>query len=548
MRKRILFLFNCTFCFLLSLVFVGCGGSSGSGSGGDGYDGGDGGGDNQPPTYALAPTVSQTSLGFIFVNADGMSLYTFENDRNDSDGDGNGDSDCNSGCATTWPPMLATSTAQASEPFSIITRDGSSDRQWAFRGLPLYMYVSDSSAGDVNGEGIGNTWYVARPDPLAQQQHAQNSVGTIVVGQYTQKDVDGSGGMSMTRTDRDGFSLYTFENDRNDTDGDGAGDSDCNDSCATAWPPLYADNAATAFGDYSIINRDDGSMQWALNGLPLYFYAGDSQAGDINGDGVGSVWYLARPTPIAIVDSSAGGILASTVPVYNVDASGDQDTGVRARRGYSLYVFDDDLNDTDGDGAGDSDCNASCAVAWPPMYADPGAVAMGDFSIIDRDDATKQWAYKGEPIYFYVGDNQVGDVTGDQVATTWHLARNAPVQIFTDNTLGDIFAARGMIEDVDASGNPASTMSDKTGFTVYLFDDDANDSEGDGTGDSDCNGSCAVTWPPLYAKVTDQEGGDFTIITRDDGSLQWAYKGAPLYFFQGDVAPGDVNGVYGTWH
>ncbi|MCW8998146.1 MAG: hypothetical protein OQK04_05480, partial [Kangiellaceae bacterium] len=129
MRKRILFLFNCTFCFLLSLVFVGCGGSSGSGSGGDGYDGGDGGGDNQPPTYALAPTVSQTSLGFIFVNADGMSLYTFENDRNDSDGDGNGDSDCNSGCATTWPPMLATSTAQASEPFSIITRDGSSDRQ-----------------------------------------------------------------------------------------------------------------------------------------------------------------------------------------------------------------------------------------------------------------------------------------------------------------------------------------------------------------------------------------------------------------------------------
>ena len=543
MKKRIQSLTKYSSCFLFSLLVVGCGGSSSNNPAPDPIP------DPIPPTtFAQAPTVNETSLGFIFVNGEGMSLYTFENDRSDADSDGSGDSDCNGGCATTWPPMLAPSSAQADEPFSIITRDGSSDRQWAFRGLPLYMYVSDASAGDVNGEGVGNSWYVARPDPVAQQPHAQNAVGTIVVGQNSPQEVDAAGGVSTTRVDRNGYSLYTFENDRNDSDGDGVGDSDCNATCASDWPPLFAENGATVFGDYSIITRDDGAKQWALNGLPLYFYTGDKQAGDINGEGLGSVWYLARPTPITIANSSAGGILASTVPVFNVDASGDRDTSERSRSGYSLYVFDNDRGDADGDGAADSDCNTGCAVAWPPMYADPGAVAKGDFSIIERDDATKQWAYKGEPVYFFFGDNQQGDVNGDQVGTNWHLARNAPVQIFTDDSLGDIFAARGMIQDVDASGNPADTMTDKTGFTVYLFDDDANDSEGDGVGDSDCNGTCAVTWPPLYAKATDQPGGDFTIITRDDGSLQWAYKGAPMYFYQLDNAVGDVNGVYGTWH
>ncbi|MEL7373687.1 MAG: hypothetical protein AAGJ36_04430, partial [Pseudomonadota bacterium] len=73
------------------------------------------------------------------------------------------------------------------------------------------------------------------------------------------------------------------------------------------------------------------------------------------------------------------------------------------------------------------------------------------------------------------------------------------------------------------------------------------DTEGDGAGDSDCNGGCAATWPPLYAEADDTPLGAWNIIDRSDGSRQWTYRGDPVYFFVGDASPEDVNGVYGTW-
>ena len=80
-----------------------------------------------------------------------------------------------------------------------------------------------------------------------------------------------------------GLTLYTF---RNDT----AGTSNCYDSCADAWPPFTASADAADQGGLTVIDRNDGSKQWALNGQPLYFWAGDARPGDVNGDGVGGVW------------------------------------------------------------------------------------------------------------------------------------------------------------------------------------------------------------------------------------------------------------------
>jgi predicted lipoprotein with Yx(FWY)xxD motif len=51
-----------------------------------------------------------------------------------------------------------------------------------------------------------------------------------------------------------------------------------------------------------------------------------------------------------------------------------------------------------------------------------------------------------------------------------------------------------------------------------------------------------MNWPPLMAGASDQPGGDFTIVTRDDGSKQWAYKGRPLYRWIKDAKPGDKTG------
>ena len=57
----------------------------------------------------------------------------------------------------------------------------------------------------------------------------------------------------------------------------------------------------------------------------------------------------------------------------------------------TLYVFD-------RDSPGKSVCNGPCATNWPPLIASAGAMAMGDYSIITRNDGTKQWAYKGRPL------------------------------------------------------------------------------------------------------------------------------------------------------
>ena len=502
---------------------------------------------NQPQT-AVPEALGATVIGDVFIkDTDGLTLYTFANDRDDADGDGIGDSDCNGGCADTWPPLLADAQSAADGAFSIVTRDDGSTLQWAFNGLPLYTFSGDSAQGDVNGEGIGDVWYVARPFPWALADVDSTAEGTIFVGLGSVRGVDGNGAKAADRIDRDGFSLYTFENDRNDTDADGADDSDCNAGCAVTWPPLFADAGATPRGPFTIVDRDDDTRQWALNGLPLYFFAPDPAPGDTDGEGLGNVWYVARPTPVAPAASDLGTLFAGTASNIDVDAAGLRSSDRADRDGFTLYVFDNDAADIDGDGPADSDCNGNCAVAWPPLYADAGAAPTGQFSLITRDDASRQWAFKGEPLYYFANDVVAGDVNGDQIGGVWHIARPAPVQIIPDPAGAAIFEARGVIADVDANGERATTESDRSGFTLYRFDNDRNDSEGDGAGDSDCNGGCAVTWPPLYADALDTASGDFGIIDRADGSRQWTYKGDPLYFFSGDGSPDDVNGVYGTW-
>ena len=71
---------------------------------------------------------------------------------------------------------------------------------------------------------------------------------------------------------KDGKTVYTFTKD-------GAGKSNCNGGCATAWPPFIVANPALAGGEFSIVARDDGAQQWAFKGQPLYFFAGDTKTG-----------------------------------------------------------------------------------------------------------------------------------------------------------------------------------------------------------------------------------------------------------------------------
>ncbi len=89
---------------------------------------------------------------------------------------------------------------------------------------------------------------------------------------------------------KEGKTLYTFDKDV-------AGKSNCNGACLTAWPAFIVANPALAGGDFSIVKRDDGTSQWAFQGKPLYFFAGDAKSGDANGDNSGGVWHVIRNAP-----------------------------------------------------------------------------------------------------------------------------------------------------------------------------------------------------------------------------------------------------------
>jgi predicted lipoprotein with Yx(FWY)xxD motif len=88
--------------------------------------------------------------------------------------------------------------------------------------------------------------------------------------------------------DDNGMALYTFDRDP-------IGASACNGGCADAWPPVAAPAGAHQIGDWTPVRRDDGALQWAYKGRPVYRHQGDIGAGQFNGQGVGGVWRLLQP-------------------------------------------------------------------------------------------------------------------------------------------------------------------------------------------------------------------------------------------------------------
>ena len=100
------------------------------------------------------------------------------------------------------------------------------------------------------------------------------------------------------------------------------------------------------------------------------------------------------------------------------------------QKGMTLYTFDKDAT-----GSGKSACTGPCEKLWPPFMvsgsatagssgmASGGSSGSSDYTIIERGDGTKQWAYKGKPLYLWVKDQKPGDKTGDGVANVWHVAK-----------------------------------------------------------------------------------------------------------------------------
>jgi predicted lipoprotein with Yx(FWY)xxD motif len=98
--------------------------------------------------------------------------------------------------------------------------------------------------------------------------------------------------------DDKGKTLYLFKPDK------GGGKSTCYSTCAVDWPPLLTNGKATPGSGLKAsllgtTTRSDGKTQVTYHGWPLYYYAGDSAPGDMNGqdiDSDGGGWYVIGAT------------------------------------------------------------------------------------------------------------------------------------------------------------------------------------------------------------------------------------------------------------
>jgi predicted lipoprotein with Yx(FWY)xxD motif len=110
--------------------------------------------------------------------------------------------------------------------------------------------------------------------------------------------------LGVILVDADGMTLYMFDQDP-------PGESACYDGCAATWPPLIDDGPVAGDGvDASLLGtteRDDGAIQVTYNDMPLYYFANDSEPGDVNGQGLNDVWWVVDPDGHPINDDGDAG-------------------------------------------------------------------------------------------------------------------------------------------------------------------------------------------------------------------------------------------------
>ncbi len=182
-------------------------------------------------------------------------------------------------------------------------------------------------------------------------------------------------------------------------------------------------------------------------------------------------------------------------------------------KGMSLYTFERD------DAPGKSTCVGACAQQWPPVLVTGEAQASGDWSIITRDDGKKQWAFLDKPIYNYTLDVAPGDGNGDGVNNQWHLGFKP---IATPPGIGISRTMSGYV------------LADSKNLTLYALDKDK-----DGSG---CDLACTENFMPVLAAGMAHPIVDWTLVTRKDGTHQWAYKGKPVYRYTSDFHAGEILG------
>lgn len=203
--------------------------------------------------------------------------------------------------------------------------------------------------------------------------------------------------------------------------------------------------------------------------------------------------------------------------------------------GLTLYIYGADFPG-DCNNPPVSNCVADCTQSWPIFDAgervlDP-SLDDGVFGTIDRGGGVFQTTYYGWPLYRYKSDTTSNAINGQGKSKTWFAA---------EVELPNLMIMRG---PVDSGG--VKYLSDDRGRTLYSLSVDTLG----GTGvepASACTGDCLASFVPFAPgavyPVTSIEPHDVALFFRSDGSLQTAYKGAPLYLAKSDLRSGQTNGL-----
>jgi predicted lipoprotein with Yx(FWY)xxD motif len=237
------------------------------------------------PSHAQDATVTTSSgdLGTRLVDSTGLTLYYFTPDSP-------GASVCTGDCLEMWPPLLASdgiapgSDDTITGTLAFTTREDAT-QQATYRGRPLYYYEGDQAPGDTNGQGLGDVWFVAAEDGSIPNPQTVSSPELVLETSSTD--------LGNFITGIDGRTAYFFSPDVD------PGVSACAGDCLTAWPPVtVSDGISVAAADgipgvIGVIIATDGSPQVTYDGRPLYYYAGDAVAGDVNGQGFNDIWWVA---------------------------------------------------------------------------------------------------------------------------------------------------------------------------------------------------------------------------------------------------------------
>ncbi|WP_055551837.1 SCO0930 family lipoprotein [Streptomyces sp. NBRC 110028] len=314
-------------------------------------------------------------------------------------------------------------------------------RQIAFAGVSVAMVMltaacgsNDTSAGSANVQPVGGSSQTASAGVGASASAGAGAAaaGAGATGGYGSaagSDAAGSGGsktgaaqqlavktdakLGKFVADSAGMTLYRF-----DEDTPKPAKSNCNDACATKWPPVPADDALAGAGIDSSklgkVKRADGTEQLTLEGWPVYRYAGDTKAGDTKGQGVGGTWNALAPDGKPAGKKAAGGALQLMVS-NNADLGKIMVDG----KGMTVYRFDKDSAWPMKTACVD----AACLDKWKPVKAvDTTKVAGVDASKVTsfkRPDGSKQAAFDCWLLYTFVGDKKPGDTNGQGVKGTW---------------------------------------------------------------------------------------------------------------------------------